>query len=123
MGAGRRRGNRAVPARQPAVTAPAVRVPPLNNSLLVFENTPRARHAFIANQRSPRNSVILWLHRPVEQARLLFGQGALFRWPRPRVPPAKPGSGGTRCGGRAARVIGCPGNAAVLLLYLLLGLW
>ena len=69
---------------QSAVTAPAVRVPPLNNSLLVFENTPRARHAFVANQRSPRNSVILWLHRPVEQARLLFGQGELFRWPRPR---------------------------------------
>ena len=79
------------PHGQSSVTAPAVRVPPVNNSLLIFENTPRAWHAFIANRRSPRNSIVLWLHRPVDQARMLFSEAALFRWPLPRAPLAKSG--------------------------------
>jgi len=66
------------------IASPAVSVPPVNNSILVFENTPRALHAFIGNTRSARNSVILWLHRPLEQARLMFGADSLFRWPPPR---------------------------------------
>jgi len=73
------------------VESPAMGIPPLNNSLVVFENTPRAWHSFIANTKSPRNSVVLWLHRPFEQARLMFGESSLFRWPRPR-PSAKPSS-------------------------------
>jgi hypothetical protein len=64
------------------VASPTVTIPPTNNSLVVFENTPWALHAFIANARSPRTSVILWLHRPIDEARRRFGERALFRWRR-----------------------------------------
>jgi Rps23 Pro-64 3,4-dihydroxylase Tpa1-like proline 4-hydroxylase len=65
------------------VTSAAVKIPPLNNSLVVFENTPWALHSFISNIRSPRTSVVLWLHRGMEEARRRFGERALFRWRKP----------------------------------------
>ena len=64
------------------VASPAVAIPPINNSLVLFENTPWAYHSFLANLRSPRSSVVLWLHRPIEEARQRFGEKALFRWRR-----------------------------------------
>ena len=48
-----------------SVTLPAAIAPPVNNSILVFENGPRSYHSFICNRRHARNSVILWLHRGV----------------------------------------------------------
>jgi len=47
------------------VTLPAAVAPPVNNSILVFENGPRSYHSFIGNPRNVRNSIILWLHRSV----------------------------------------------------------
>jgi 2OG-Fe(II) oxygenase superfamily len=64
------------------IGSPAVGIPPRNNSLVLFENTPWAYHSFLANHRSSRTSVVLWLHRPIEEARLRFGERALFRWRR-----------------------------------------
>jgi len=66
-------------ARDP-VEKPAVAVPPVNNSLLLFECTPRSYHAFIANRRHVRNSVILWLHRSKEEAVARFGEDAIVYW-------------------------------------------
>jgi 2OG-Fe(II) oxygenase superfamily len=47
------------------VERPAAIAPPVNNSILIFENGPGSYHSFIRNRRHPRNSVILWLHRTV----------------------------------------------------------
>jgi Rps23 Pro-64 3,4-dihydroxylase Tpa1-like proline 4-hydroxylase len=47
------------------VARPAAIAPPINNSILVFENGPGSYHSFIRNRRNPRNSVILWLHRTI----------------------------------------------------------
>jgi hypothetical protein len=43
---------------------PAAMVPPINNSMLVFECTPFSYHTFLSNTRTTRNSVVMWLHRP-----------------------------------------------------------
>ncbi len=59
------------------VDCPAIAIPPENNSLLVFENTPASYHSFISNKRTTRNSLILWLHRTK--------QSTLARWPTERV--------------------------------------
>ncbi|MGW4160118.1 2OG-Fe(II) oxygenase [Streptomyces sp. NPDC004788] len=50
-----------------------VLVPPLNNTLLLFECSPHSYHRFIANPRRRRNSIILWLHTTVDDAE--------SRWP------------------------------------------
>ncbi|MGX4695380.1 2OG-Fe(II) oxygenase [Streptomyces sp. JNUCC 63] len=44
-------------------------VPPLNNTLLLFECSPHSYHRFLANQRRRRNSIILWLHTTVDDAK------------------------------------------------------
>ncbi|MFI0898479.1 2OG-Fe(II) oxygenase [Streptomyces sp. NPDC020983] len=43
-------------------------VPPLNNTLLLFECSPHSYHRFIANPGRRRNSIILWLHTTVEDS-------------------------------------------------------
>lgn len=57
-----------------------VAVPPLNNSLLAFECTPRSFHAFRSNHRSARNSVIVWLHREKTTVVSRWGHGAIVPW-------------------------------------------
>jgi hypothetical protein len=64
-----------------AVSAPAAAVPPVNNSLLAFECTPFSYHAFVSNVRSPRNSVIIWLHRKLVEAASLWGGSKIVPWP------------------------------------------
>lgn len=59
---------------------PSVSIPPINNSLLAFECTPRSFHAFRTNRTSPRNSVILWLHRTKQDAIERWGD-RLTCWP------------------------------------------
>ena len=66
------------------VDQPVARVPPINNSLLIFECTPTSFHTFISNTRHPRNTVILWLHRPRAEAVSRFGREAIVEWPRRR---------------------------------------
>lgn len=67
-------------ARSP-VSSPSAVVPPINNSLLCFECTPFSCHAFLQNRKSPRNSVILWLHIPKERAVARHGARSIEPWP------------------------------------------
>jgi hypothetical protein len=59
---------------------PAASHAPMNNSLVAFECTPRSFHCFLTNVRLPRTSLIMWVHRPVEEAVARFGEGQLERW-------------------------------------------
>ncbi|WP_433757792.1 2OG-Fe(II) oxygenase family protein [Nocardia sp. CA-135398] len=52
---------------------PALTVPPLNNSLLLFECTPRSWHSFVGDNVAARNSVMMWLHRPKEDVLRRWG--------------------------------------------------
>ena len=64
---------------------PVLAVPPRNNSLLLFECTPRSYHAFIRNTVQPRNSVIHWLHRTKEDVIRRWGSEPIVSWDGPRV--------------------------------------
>ena len=70
-------------AEQP-VDRPSVRIPPVNNSVLVFENTPFSYHSFLRNHRQHRNSAILWLHRTKAEVAALWGESAVYKWRRRR---------------------------------------
>jgi hypothetical protein len=65
---------------QTDVTRPAVSCRPENNSLLAFECTTRSYHAFLTNKRLPRTSIIMWVHRCIEEAAVKFGRESLERW-------------------------------------------
>jgi hypothetical protein len=56
---------------------PVAIVPPVNNSMLIFECTPFSYHGYIGNHRHPRNSIVLWLHRPREDAVRRWGEAAI----------------------------------------------
>jgi hypothetical protein len=62
------------------VAAPALSIAPLENSLIVFENTPASYHSFIRNRRHPRTSIILWLHRRKTEALARFGDAVRLTW-------------------------------------------
>jgi len=66
--------------RQP-VEQPTVAVPPVNNSIVLFECTPHSYHSFIANRYQERNSVILWLHRPKAEVISRWGADKIVYWP------------------------------------------
>ena len=59
-----------------------LRVPPIDNTMLLFECTPWSYHAFLANPRKPRNSVIMWLHRPRTSVISRWGEGRIVPWQR-----------------------------------------
>jgi hypothetical protein len=59
---------------------PSKRIPPKNNSLLLFECTPRSYHAFLSNHYKPRNSIILWLHTERERTKAKWGLESLVQW-------------------------------------------
>lgn len=63
--------------RKANVKQPVVKIPPLNNSLIMYECTPYSYHSFIANNTQERNSVIMWVHRSMNDA--------LMRWPENRL--------------------------------------
>lgn len=63
-----------------AISEPAVCCPPVNNSLVAFECTPCSFHAFLTNRRLPRTSIIMWVHRTLEEAVQRFGEEHLERW-------------------------------------------
>lgn len=67
-------------SRNTPVEKPDVLVPPINNSILVFENTPTAFHSFISNHSNTRNSIILWLHRTEEDAVSRWGENSISTW-------------------------------------------
>lgn len=64
------------------VERPVEKVPPINNSILVFECTPLSYHSFLCNRKSVRNSVIMWIHRSKNDATRLWGEERLVRFPR-----------------------------------------
>jgi hypothetical protein len=61
------------------VRRPQRAVEPIDNSLVAFTCTPASFHTFTAN-RTPRNSVIMWLHQPKELAVARWGAGAIEPW-------------------------------------------
>jgi len=62
------------------VSHAAVRCAPENNTLVAFECTPRSFHTFLHNPRRPRTTIIMWIHRPLEEAVAKFGASLLERW-------------------------------------------
>ncbi len=64
------------------VHSPAATVPPINNSILMFECTPVSYHSFLRNNQSTRNSVIMWLHQPKSEAVAKWGDDKIVRFPR-----------------------------------------
>lgn len=69
------------------IKQPATVVPPLNNSLLMFECTPNSYHGFIRNRRNSRNSIIMWLHRPKKDVSERWGESVIV--PYGRIPKRK----------------------------------
>jgi hypothetical protein len=63
-----------------SVDDPAVAWPPENNSLVSFECTPRSFHTFLTNTRIARTSIIMWIHRPLNEAVSLYGRENLERF-------------------------------------------
>jgi 2OG-Fe(II) oxygenase superfamily len=59
---------------------PATAWPPENNTLVSFECTPSSFHSFIANNRIARTSIIMWVHRPLQEAVARYGAERLERW-------------------------------------------
>jgi hypothetical protein len=58
---------------------PYYAVPPVNNSLVLFECTPFSWHSFMSN-RTPRNSVVMWLHRTREDVIDRWGEHRVAKW-------------------------------------------
>lgn len=56
------------------------RVPPVNNSMLAFECTPYSFHTFLSNVRTERNCLVMWLHRPKEEAVRRWGDRTIVYW-------------------------------------------
>jgi hypothetical protein len=55
-----------------AITNAIKRIPPINNSMLVFNCAPISFHAFLRN-RTERNCVVMWLHAEPEHMGERFG--------------------------------------------------
>ena len=62
------------------ISNPAAEIGPENNSLVGFECTPSSFHAYRTNYRSARVSIIMWIHRRLEDAINKFGQEQLEHW-------------------------------------------
>ena len=62
------------------VSRPTKAIPPINNSLLMFECRPNSYHSFIENRGGPRNSMIMWLHRPRSDVVQRWGEDAIVGW-------------------------------------------
>jgi hypothetical protein len=61
------------------VARPVVAVPPVNNSLVAFECSPRSFHSSITN-RGPRNSIIVWVHQERAAAVAKWGESNIEQW-------------------------------------------
>lgn len=55
-------------------------VPPLDNSLLLFEVTPRTWHTFAGANTADRHSVVMWAHQPKEVAVQRWGGEHIAYW-------------------------------------------
>ncbi|MFI9507413.1 2OG-Fe(II) oxygenase [Nocardia sp. NPDC052566] len=61
-------------------TTPPFLVPPLDNSLLLFEVTPRTWHTFAGNNARERNSLVMWAHRTKDAATQRWGEDRIEYW-------------------------------------------
>ncbi len=61
------------------VAEPSASVPPVNNSLVAFECSPTSFHTFISNQKHPRTSITVTVHRTLDDAERRFGREAIKR--------------------------------------------
>jgi hypothetical protein len=68
--------------RDQPVGSPDKAIPPLNNTLLLFECRPNSYHSFIQNRVAARNSLIMWLHRPLGDAVQRWGEDSIIGWSR-----------------------------------------
>jgi hypothetical protein len=59
------------------VDRPAKAIPPINNSMLIFECSPHSYHSFIKNRWNVRSSVIMWLHRTKEDTVKRWGENSI----------------------------------------------
>jgi hypothetical protein len=64
------------------VEEPEKATPPISNSLLAFECTPYSFHTFLSNRRSPRNCLVMWLHREKIEAVRRWGAESIVYWTR-----------------------------------------
>jgi hypothetical protein len=55
-------------------------VPPVNNSLVLFECTPYSWHAYAGASRHIRNCLVMWLHRPKPEVVERWGEAAIAYW-------------------------------------------
>ena len=63
-----------------AISNPAAEIGPENNSLIAFECTPKSFHAYRTNYRAARVSIIMWVHRELQDASSKFGAERLEHW-------------------------------------------
>jgi hypothetical protein len=75
-------GECALYATREGAPEPEARIAPIDNSILVFECTPRSLHRFLGNRAAARDSVILWLHRDRSEAVARWGERAIVKWSR-----------------------------------------
>lgn len=55
-------------------------VPPVNNTLMLFECTPFTWHGYAGHSRNERNSVVMWLHRPKQEVLDTWGDASIAYW-------------------------------------------
>ncbi len=55
-------------------------VPPINNSIVVFECTPYSWHAYAGYARHERNCVVMWVHRPKQDVIDIWGESGIVYW-------------------------------------------
>ncbi|MBV8675495.1 MAG: 2OG-Fe(II) oxygenase [Acidobacteriaceae bacterium] len=63
-----------------AIDLPSKAIPPVSNTLLIFECTPKSYHSFLQNRNGARNSMIMWLHRPKSDVIQRWGRDAIVGW-------------------------------------------
>lgn len=68
------------PSHEAAARQGGVLVPPVNNSLVMFECTPHSWHAFAGASRQVRNCLVMWLHRPKREVVELWGESSVVYW-------------------------------------------
>ena len=62
------------------IARPTTTCAPVDNTVVTFECTPESFHGYLANRRASRTSIIMWVHRPLEEAVKRFGAERLERW-------------------------------------------
>ncbi len=68
------------PSLEAGARGEGARVPPVNNSLVMFESTPFSWHAYAGGSRNPRNALVMWLHRPKRDVVERWGESSVVYW-------------------------------------------